>query len=197
MKDIDFSEQERSLYEAGAIIRSDAVRIAIDNAQDLLNRGLHHFLGDSAKWLQEYNQVADWLTDNRGKGLLCIGNCGRGKTVICCKVIPCITSYWANKLIYCYTANDLGARLKDAKAKKLLCIDDIGTEGVYNSYGNKVYAFPEIVDDAERTGKLLLITTNMSYDELKARYGERTVDRLVGLCKIVPFDGESLRGTRP
>lgn len=194
LKTINFAEQEQSLNEAGAIISSNTVSIAIGGADDMLRRGLNHFVGDTARWLKEYDQIADWLTDNHGKGLLCIGNCGRGKTLMCCKIIPCITRYWANKLVYCYTANELGQRLKDAKAKKLLCIDDIGTEGVYNSYGNKVYAFPEIVDDAERTGKLLLVTTNMSYDELKVRYGERTVDRLIGMCRVVPFDGDSLRG---
>ena len=45
-----------------------------------------------------------------------------------------------------------------------------------------------------KKGKLLILTTNLSIDELREKYGERTVDRLRAITKTVLFTGESLRG---
>ena len=61
----------------------DRVRIQIPNAKELLQQGLQYFLGDSAQWLPCYDEIAAWMTDNQGRGLLCMGNCGLGKTLIC------------------------------------------------------------------------------------------------------------------
>ena len=72
-------------------------------------------------------------------------------------------------------------------------IDDIGTEDNLNSYGNKRMPFAELCDAAEKKGKLLILTTNLSIDELTQRYGDRVVDRLIATTKAVPFTGDSLR----
>ena len=61
---------------------------AVEKAADLLMRGLAYSIGPTAQWLPEYDQVAEWLADNHGKGLMCIGDCGRGKTVIT-REYPC------------------------------------------------------------------------------------------------------------
>jgi DNA replication protein len=60
-------------------------------------------------------------------------------------------------------------------------------------YGEKRLAFPELVDEAEKKGKLLIVTTNLSIQELKEKYGERTVDRLRAITTPILFKGESLR----
>ena len=32
--------------------------------------------------LPEYEQITDWMTDTDGRGLLLIGDCGRGKSIV-------------------------------------------------------------------------------------------------------------------
>ena len=80
------------------------------------------------------------------------------------------------------------------RRKHLLYLDDIGTEDLSVRYGERRMVFPEIVDEAEKRGKLLLVTTNLNPTELRAKYGERTLDRLRAITTAVVFKGESLRG---
>ena len=194
MVDIDYEAEVRRLIEVGAISQPDRVHFTVEDARGILMRGLIHFIGRSAEWLPEYDHVADWLNDNQGLGLLCFGNCGRGKSVLTTMVIPTILHYWAHKIVYCYTADSMARYLDKIKSYPLVCIDDIGVEGVANVYGNKTYALPAIVDEAERRGHLLILSTNLSPSELKTKYGERTMDRLRAICKPVMFAGDSLRG---
>ena len=34
------------------------------------------------EWITEYDQIIEWMTDTKGKGLALFGSIGRGKTVI-------------------------------------------------------------------------------------------------------------------
>lgn len=87
----------------------------------------------------------------------------------------------------------MNADIDEVKSNHLIYIDDVGTENVSIKYGERRLAFPEVVDEAEKRGKLLIITTNLSLGELAQKYGERTMDRLVAITKRVKFVGESLR----
>lgn len=49
------------------------------------------------------------------------------------------------------------------------------------------------MDEAEKRGKMLMLTTNLSLDEISQKYGERTMDRLVAITRRVKFEGTSLR----
>lgn len=138
-------------------------------------------------------RLPKWLTDNKGRGLLCIGNCGRGKTLICGKIIPVLLNHHCNKVVSCYDAQQLNADLDAVKQKHIIYVDDIGTEFLSVKYGEKRLSFAELVDEAEKKGKLLIITTNLSLSELQQKYGERTVDRLRAITTPVVFKGDSLR----
>jgi DNA replication protein DnaC len=78
-------------------------------------------------------------------------------------------------------------------SKHLISLDDIGTEEVSVKYGNRRQAFAEIVDAAEKYGKLLVISTNLDKTAIVEKYGERVFDRLVAVTKRVEFKGKSLR----
>lgn len=190
---IDFEREFEYLKEASRLIESEHVEIMVDDAANIMMRGLRYFIGEQAQWLPEYGKVAEWLTDNRGRGLLCMGNVGRGKSVLCGRVLPCILHYWANKIVACYTARELAAHYDEAMTRKLLFVDDIGTETAAMVFGNRIDAVPALVDEAERRGKLLLLTTNLNMEEIRKKYGERTTDRLRALCEVVIFQGGSLR----
>ncbi len=174
----------------------DRVYIRSPDAKRILARGLRHFIGDSAVWLDEYDQVTEWLEDNKGLGLFCAGNCGRGKSVICQKVLPVIFKYWHKKVVNTVTAVDLNRRFDEISQYKIISIDDIGTEAGAVVYGETHDYIQELVDLAERRQKLLIVTTNMNINEIGKKYGDRTVDRLRALTKCVIFEGKSLRGRK-
>lgn len=190
---IDYEKTIENLQETGFNPIPNLVDIAIPNAKDVLSRGLKYFTGDSARWLPEYNEIVAWLSGNNGRGLLCYGNCGRGKSLICGKIIPLLLNYYCHKIVNCYDAQRMNANIDLVKQKKIIYIDDVGTEDVSVKYGERRMAFPELVDDAEKCGKLLIVTTNLSLSEISEKYGERTMDRLVAITTWVKFKGESLR----
>ena len=155
--------------------------------------GIRYFTGENARWLPEYEEVAGWLAGNEGRGLLCFGNCGRGKTLICGKILPLVLNHYCRKVVSCYDAQQMNADLDAVKQKHIIYVDDIGTENLSVKYGEKRLAFAELADEAEKKGKLLILTTNLTIDELREKYGERTIDRLRAITKTVLFSGESLR----
>lgn len=173
---------------------TQTVKFSVADAETIFKNGLRYFLKDSAVWQEEYRPVVDWLSDNKGKGLLLSGNCGTGKTLICSRIIPVLLYSGCNRLmcIQCHSV-ELGRRLKEMMLQKIVVIDDVGSESLYQEYGNKHYAFNELVDNAERKGNMLIVTTNLCINDLTAKYGERTIDRLRGLTKLVTFTGKSLR----
>ena len=87
----------------------------------------------------------------------------------------------------------MNSKPDEVLSKRLLLIDDLGTENVSVKYGEKRMVFPELADATEKQGKLLIVTTNLSLKELGDKYGQRTIDRLRATTKAVLFQGESLR----
>ncbi len=98
-----------------------------------------------------------------------------------------------NKVISSYHALELGKLFNVASKKKYLAIDDVGTESVYNDYGSKSELFADLIALAERNSSVLFITTNLKSEQFIARYGERIINRIEKLCRIVKFEGESQR----
>ena len=43
---------------------------------------------DDFVWLPEYDQIVDWMTNTNDKGLMLMGDCGRGKSLILNYVLP-------------------------------------------------------------------------------------------------------------
>ena len=58
-----------------------------DPAQELWN-AICKFVKNEPKGLPAYREVATWLADNNSRGLICVGSCGLGKSVICCQALP-------------------------------------------------------------------------------------------------------------
>ena len=61
--------KEQSIFSG--VEKREIANINLENAKDVLKRGLKFFVGEDAQWVQEYDDIADWLTDNKHKGLLC------------------------------------------------------------------------------------------------------------------------------
>lgn len=174
-------------------------RFAIPDARVRLEKGLRHYLGDNAQWMPCYDKVADWLSDNKGRGLLCIGTPGMGKTLICEKILPTILG----RQVRTVTALEMVGRIDELTKERCVIIDDLGKEPAEATV--KFFRrrpFYELCDAAERNGNLLIITTNLStthvnnplYPEsIERYYGREVLDRLKVVTSVVRFEGPSLR----
>lgn len=190
-----WEECELALQGTGFFGSPKKVSIHIDNAKLLLCNGLKYYCGEGAVWQPEYEEVAEWLTDNKGRGLWLCGECGRGKTLIGAKILPVLFNFYhfPRKIITLYDAKDMNNVYNDIVKKHIIYIDDVGKESVEVNYGNRNLRFPDIVDEAEKKGKLLMFSTNLSQEKMVEKYGVRTVDRLRAITKKIVFRGKSLR----
>lgn len=145
---------------------------------------------DSFEMLPEYKEIIGWLSDNKGKGLFMTGSVGRGKTTILRGVLPLLFLANLNKIITVYPARELH---KFDYKKWLIAIDDMGQDDVVKDFGTSVNAVEDAISYAEDHMKLLLITSNLTRDQIKNKYGERIMSRIERLCKIVVFKGSSKR----
>ena len=193
MEQIDFEKQIEYLRVTGYKPMPKLIHIRIPDAQANLYNGIKMFCGENTKWLPDYERVADWLSDNKGRGLLLSGKCGLGKSLIGMRIIPLLLSYYYRKIIFIYTAQELSSKPDEIMSHHIIYIDDVGTEDVSNIYGNKRIPFAELVDAAEREGKLLIISTNLDEEHLKEKYGERVVDRLHAIVRKITISGTSMR----
>ncbi|MGL5895280.1 MAG: hypothetical protein ACRCZM_11820 [Bacteroidales bacterium] len=170
--------------------------IETEGARDLLAAYLQFTLekqGSAMEWLPEYEAVAKWIGNTEGKGITMSGTYGRGKSVIAAYVIPAIFNAKHRLVVNVYSAVEMNAKMDEIKNRAYVVLDDIGTEMPSNNYGSKVDPLAEILDNAEKKAKTVIVTTNLNRAQLTARYGERVVDRLLGLTKVVVFRGDSLR----
>lgn len=190
-------EQSRQPQAVEIPETSEIPSFAIEGARERLRNGLRHFLGDRAVWLPAYDQIADWLSDNKGRGLLCVGTSGLGKTLISEKVLPVILG----RKIAAVSAMDLTARIDELMKERCVIVDDLGKEPV-RRYGETDRSFLKLCDAAERSGILLIVTTNLSttpvsdplYPEsIEQRYGKDVLSRLRATTKLIIFKGNDLR----
>lgn len=139
----------------------------------------------------------------KNMGLLFYGDVGTGKSFMA----ACIANAIINKGIPVIMTNIsalITAMSKDFEADKaqildrisevpLLVLDDVGVERGTEFVYEKVQ---EIVDTRYRSGKPLIVTTNLSPQELAnpadMRY-KRVFDRLLEMCFPVKFEGKSRR----
>ena len=207
----DIIRQQR---KGGGFKGDTKVRWTLQDADVLLMRGLAYAIGPTAQWLPEYDAVADWLADNQGKGLMCIGDCGRGKTIITRDILPLVfknyiqihdaqADYWFHPVYSYFQAKELKSRWDEIVRGKIICIDDVGTEPIAKVYGETHNYFSELVDLCNDRDKLLICSTNLTQAQLfggeedgivyPARCDQRTFSRLVGNTVRVYFEGEDLR----
>ena len=145
------------------------------------------------QYLPEYEQIIQWMMDTKGTGLCLVGDCGRGKSTIIMGVIPTVYYLAAKKILHGYQAFDIPEKVGFILKSWAVLIDEVGTEVQCTGYGGNYEGFNRIMDNAEAELKPVFISTNLTKDQIEARYGTRTWERLNRLCRVVRFKGESLR----
>lgn len=164
-----FREEINELAQQGTDIDPQPLHFRVFQPKETLMSGLRVVMHHEVEWLKEYDEVADWLSDNKGKGLFLIGPVGVGKTEICMKVIPIIFLRLFKLSISRMSSTDIVTHEKYSTAisTTMIVIDDVGAEGMYNDYGTMHNVFSEVVDRTERNGVLLIATTNLNDEELR------------------------------
>ena len=171
----------------------------IANAREQLQNGLRNYFGDGYQWLPAYDEVAAWLSNNKGRGLLCVGTPGLGKTVICENILPVILG----RNIKTVTARQMNAQIDDLLHERVVIIDDLGSEDAeVNTFGNIRKPFYELCDAAVRQGMLLIINTILSPmalppgspypDSIEHRYGPQVFSRLRAITTLVVLEGKNM-----
>lgn len=193
-------EQLRELERAGIMKRfQNATFEAIER------RGLPDNANIRQNYLKvkEYAKNLDWNL-KRGVGLILAGNYGTMKTTMAVAVLrECIAQGHGGLLVpMCSLVDNLftmrtlnreeWARYETRiRSTPLLVIDDLGSENTDQSW--VLSKVDSII--TERYNKMLpvIVTTNLSKDELKNTYSARIIDRLRNTSKYLAFDADSQR----
>lgn len=192
----NFDEIINEMKERGMKTPGDKVNFHVSDAENTLRYVMDKLLqkeGRKMAYLPEYSQVAKWLDNNQGRGIFMYGNCGRGKSLLCRYAIPIILLKCCRKVVNVYDIQDMNNKLDEVLGKKIVSLDDVGTEEGIVKYGERRDAFPEIMDFAEKNGNIVIVSTNLGLDDLIRRYGDRVIDRIKATTVRVAFKGESLR----
>ena len=133
-------------------------------------------------------------------GIMFTGNVGTGKTFYACCIANAVIdrgcTAWVTTLqplVRALCSYEAAEKIL-AKIRKvdLLVLDDLGSTALNDYTTDKIF---EIVDERYRSGKPLIVTTNLNPDEAwKSSIGMRRIfDRLRERCRHVVMDGESRR----
>lgn len=133
-------------------------------------------------------------------GIMFTGNVGTGKTFYSCCIANAVIdrgcTAWVTTLqplVRALCSYESAEKIL-AKIRKvdLLVLDDLGSTALNDFTTDKIF---EIVDERYRSGKPLIVTTNLNPDEAwKSSIGMRRIfDRLRERCRHVVVDGESRR----
>lgn len=171
----------------------DGVQINIDKP-NILSAYMRHFLKRNPSFHPAYIEVADWLRDNKRKGLWLHGMCSQGKTLLSRFVIPAILEIECHKICHFYTAAQANKEPDEVMKWHILSIDDVGCEDVSVLYGNRRNVFDEIMDDVEKKGKLIIVTSNLTNEQVSEKYGSRTMERLLACCRDIRFEMKDSTG---
>ncbi len=116
--------------------------------------------------LPEYDEVIDWMHDTRGVGMLLIGDCGRGKSIITTGLVPVLLLGMKGFSVYAVHADELNRPYPFAFSTmgmdpKTTCLDyltrspcpildELGVEPMINDYGERYEGFNRIINAADR-----------------------------------------------
>ncbi len=150
--------------------------------------------------------VINKFPDTSVKNIIVMGSTGTGKTFLAsCAIGEAIN---AGLSVASYTAFNLNqaflayhTTFNDAKQEhlypildaSLLVIDDLGTESILKNVTCE-YLYVTL-NERTLSGKLTLITTNLTPDQILSRYGERIYSRIFNkaLCYAQVLTGKDLR----
>ena len=142
---------------------------------------------------------SDALSSNTG--LVLWGDVGTGKTFFAACIANALVEQnvsvkmtnFSTILNDLFAESDKNKYLDRLNKHSLLIIDDLGIERGTEYALEQVY---NVIDTRYKSGKPLIVTTNLTLDELKAPTDiphKRIYDRVLGMCVPVMFNGVNFR----
>jgi DNA replication protein DnaC len=193
----ELNEILNQMRERGMNVPVLPQRIVIQNGTNVMMEYFKYFIGQRGETFvnrPEYAEVGKWLEDNKCKGLFLYGGVGTGKSQLARMVLPAILMNYQRLIVSVYDAVQLNKTPDEIICKHIICLDDIGCESKDTViYGQHRQPLGELLDAAEKNGKLIIATSNLNGRELLDRYGERTLDRIKSMTKRILFTGDSFR----
>lgn len=181
----------------------DIERLRREGIQDekLLNCTFSIDNSPQSKHSQAFRRYCDKWQEVRQKnlGLILFGDVGTGKSfysgcianeIINRYAMPVIVTSIPRILRQLFDIDDKEGYIRRLVSVPLLVIDDLGAERETDYALEQVYT---VIDERYKAEKPLIVTTNLSYEELKnptdIRY-KRIYDRVIEMC--VPFNVEGV-----
>lgn len=138
------------------------------------------------------------------KNMLMMGGTGLGKTHLSAAMAKEVISrgYTAHydtapSVFACFDAVRFGRREQDATNVyfdcDLLIIDDLGAE---NTSAQNVSVLFELINNRMLNDRITVISTNLSFSEIKRIYNDRIASRLMGEYTLLQFVGKDVRGQK-
>lgn len=136
-----------------------------------------------------HSVVIEWLKDNKGRNLIISGGVGIGKTVAMQAITNVVNfnNIGGVKMellpYYSFKFDGAGGAIRPQTSH--LGLDDLGCEEDVNDFGSVKNWFAKYVArNYISRNQTFVVMTNLTAKEMLARYGERVMDRLVGMCDM-------------
>ena len=157
---------------------------------------------------ERVKKAAKWLSGKHKLGLLMYGAaCGTGKTTLanamCTLINYMFDSVYSQdrKTVYRTSAINLVKMYSESPDQynrmvnqELLFVDDLGTEPVnIKIYGNEFSPVTELLYNRYDRQRWTIVTSNLSDEQLRERYGARIDDRIKEMFDKIHFQGKSYR----
>ncbi len=138
--------------------------------------------------------------DQPHKNLLLAGTSGLGKTFLSSAIAHCVLEQGytviymsANEFFARAQANKFGDNAEEMESyytADLLILDDLGTE-FRTQLTSSVLG--EVIDRRLRSGKKMVLSTNLTATEMENNYSPRIISRLMGSFEMLKFYGNDIR----
>lgn len=165
-----------------------------------------YFISDK-RCIESIERLAAVLVKENPKfGIMLCGTCGNGKTTLLYafqSALNLLSDYqlWEErkgimivdaKEVALYT-KDLH-RFQDLRSKDMLAIEDMGREPTeILDYGNVLSPVIDLLEYRYNQQLFTIITTNLTAEEIKAKYKPRIADRFNEMLEVIIFGSRSFR----
>lgn len=155
-------------------------------------------------------KLAQYLTSSSAKfGMMFCGICGNGKTTLLRAFQSAL-----NYLIERRYVDAKGIRIIDAKdvqhfardykdfnllkSEQMLAIEDMGREATeVMDYGNILNPVVDLLEHRYNEQLFTMITTNLTAEQIRAKYGNRLADRFNEMLEVIIFGNDTYRKKSP
>lgn len=194
-----YAEKERQFKDEQRRINISTMRVSGISDESL--RDIHFDDAEDGENIQKCREFTEHWDEIRKQntGLLMTGPVGTGKTFAAACIanalidrgIPVLMTSFP--VILSTSKFEMNELIRQAMEYDLIIVDDLGVERDTEYSAETVYQF---IDARYRSGKPMIVTTNLSVKDLKEQTGiryKRIYDRILEMCLPMIFTGESRR----